>query len=161
MKIKAESRSVLCSDPFQMMVPEEFRCSCAEYETFRIIIRYVGESLVEGQINRYEEEGDWGDPNPAWWSFWSFFWIPGKEICPSEFRIYLRNCMEKPFLVADWMHSDTSPEYMIFEDVSIQEIASYIKGMLAEKFSLREITDPATQVPGYKPEHHVMIFGEK
>jgi hypothetical protein len=176
MNIKAESRTSLVVDPFQVKFPDEFEL-CGEspdgYATFGMELT-GGVMGIQGEMPLYVSSGAgvWeSSDDPEWWACFGFGLVPGPANYESHLRLFYLHptffdCSHK--VVATWDSSDSTFQehrdlLMGFFDPSEKELteaADLIKRLLAEKFSLREIIDPATQIPGYKPEHHSVIFGE-
>jgi len=173
MTIKKESCSVLHSDPFQLQMPVSLGLTGGtpdDYYTFRLEISF-GAGGVQGVMPLYTVEKDGGNSDdPAWWSCFGLTQIPGLKPGTSELRLYFENCTffdANQGVIAFWDDSDPlfSDEWSSLwsafkDDQELREASDLIKKLLAAKFPLREITDPVTQIPGYRPEHRAEIFGE-
>ncbi len=175
MKIKTESRSILYSDPFQLQLPQ-YTDLCGgttdAFYTFRLEISF-GTGGIEGVMPLYVlERGEaWESTgDPSWWSCFGLTQIPGLKSGTSDLRLYFENCTFfdcNQGVVASW--DDSHPLFRdewasmwspFGDEQELKDALDLIKRLLAEKFPLREITDPTTQIPGYKPEHDSVIFGE-
>lgn len=172
MKIEKESRSISHSDPFQLQMPASLGLSGGTpdgYYTFHLELSF-GAGGVEGVMPLYTLEKDGGKTDdPAWWSCFGLTQIPGLKPGTSELRLFFENCTFfdcNQGVIASWDDSDPlfseqfSNLWSAFNDNDeLLEAAEIVKQLLAARYAFREITNPAEQIPGYKPEYHDTLFG--
>jgi len=174
MNFEKESRSVLHSVPFQLQMPASLGLTGGTpdgYYTFRLELSF-GAGGVEGVMPLYTLEKDGGkSDDPSWWSCFGLTQIPGLKSGTSELRLFFENCTFfdcNQGVIASWDDSDplfseeSSNLWSAFnDDDNLLEAAHVVKQLLGTKFPFREITDPTAQIPGYNPEHHATVFGDK
>lgn len=182
MIIKKETRSVLYSDPFQLQMPTTLGLSGSTpdgFYTFRLQLS-LGAGGIQGYMPLYSEDysqGSSGEPPWDWIDCFGLTQIPGLRPNADvfadetlELRLYFQGIvsfdMQHRDLGAIACWDETNPICQKLSeawdapyDGLLPEAEVIVKKLLSEKFPLREITDPAAQIPGYRIEHRDTLFG--
>jgi hypothetical protein len=181
MKIRKELCSVLYSDPFQLQMPAGLGLDSGtpdELYTFRLELSF-GPGGVEGYMPLYTVDSSASKSGGPPWNWFSCLGLtqipglrPGKDLETSELRLYFVGgiCFDvqhaEKGAIACWSESDPAYAALLHmawpnlqNDEALKEAEIVFKRLLAEKFPLREVTDPAAQIPDYKPEHRDSLFG--
>ncbi len=161
MKTWTESRVVLQSRPFQLQIADGFQWGLVDgtadsFYTFRARLTrsFTG---IEGEFQLLLSN-EWSDIDLFFSS------IPGQQEGEELVLFFLPiNEINREAIIAKWQTGTGNLPFFCVGDGSSEELSDswkIIRNVISTRFPLREITDPATQIPGYKPEHHSVLFGE-
>jgi len=162
MKTWTESRVVLQSHPFQLQIADGFQLGLVNstsdsFYTFRARLTrsFTG---IEGELQLLVSNG---------WTCIDLFFssIPGQQAAEEQLTLFFLpiNEINRETIIAKWHTGTGNLPFFCVGDGSAKELSDswkIIRNIISTRFQLREITDPAFQIPGYKPEHHSVIFGE-
>jgi hypothetical protein len=171
MKHRQQTVEVLTTAPFQAVMPGELAAASADgYYTFRAEL-WWGICGIEGELALLVyERGQVLEltGGPEWWACLGFGIVPdGQE---PELRLFFlaSTFFDRPHeIVARWNAAPLAGAALRLDTLvnnrqagsDLKAAWQVIRQLLAEKFPLREIVNPAAQVPGYRHQDHSAVFG--
>ena len=167
MKHHQQTVEVLTTGPFQASLSEELEGASTDgYFTFRAEL-WWGICGIEGELSLFVYEHGQAlesTGGPAWWACLGFGIVPnGHE--PELRLFYLDNTFfDRPHqIVARWNARAALPLGTLVNNrhagSDLESAWQVIRQLLADQFPLREIVNPTAQIPGYRDQDHLILFG--